>query len=171
MPMAGANTFFGEHNHSGPLIEPHSTPIISAQPRASPIFKQGGVFNVTANPAMVEFEGCLRESLQKMQQRNVLQTGGDPGEMAKSTTMRVNEVRRKGQYGLLPDTKHWRVLIRLLSHQKWVIAIATGFIAPEYLAQAEEKDLEKRLEAINALTETEIATRALEKTSSPDPNV
>ncbi|EXM37105.1 hypothetical protein V3481_004774 [Fusarium oxysporum f. sp. vasinfectum] len=170
MPMAGANTFFGEHNHSGPLIEPHSTPIISAQPRASPIFKQGGVFNVTENPAMVEFEGCLRESLQKMQQRNVLQTGGDPGEMAKSTTMRVNEVRRKGQYGLLPDTKHWRVLIRLLSHQKWVIAIATGFIAPEYLAQAEEKDLEKRLEAINALTETEVATRALEKTSSPDPN-
>ncbi|EMT64006.1 Helicase ARIP4 [Fusarium odoratissimum] len=171
MPMAGANTFFGKHNHSGPLIEPHSTPIISAQPRASPIFKQGGVFNVTENPAMVEFEGCLRESLQKMQQRNVLQTGGDPGEMAKSTTMRVNEVRRKGQYGLLPDTKHWRVLIRLLSHQKWVIAIATGFIAPEYLAQAEEKDLEKRLEAINALTETEIAARALEKTSSPDPNV
>ncbi|KAI1021539.1 hypothetical protein LB505_000093 [Fusarium chuoi] len=170
MPMAGANTFFGEYNHSEPVIEPHSTPIIPAQSRASPIFKQGGVFNVTENPAMVEFEGCLREGLQKMQQSNVLQTKGKPDEIAKSTTIRVNEVRRKGQYGLLPDTKHWRVLIRLLSHDKWVIAIATGLIAPEYLAQAEEKDLEKRLEAINALTETEIATRALEKTSSPDPN-
>ncbi|KAF5690038.1 DNA repair rhp54 [Fusarium circinatum] len=168
MPMAGANTFFGELNHSGPVIEPQSTPIIPAQSHASPIFKQGGVFNVTENPAMVEFEGFLRESLQKMQQRNVLQT--KPGEIAKSTTIRVNDVRKKGQYGLLPDTKHWRVLIRLLSHEKWVIAIAAGLIAPEYLAQAEEKDLEKRLEAINALTETEIATRALEKTSSPDPN-
>jgi superfamily II DNA/RNA helicase len=171
MPMAGANTFFGEINHSVPVIEPQSTPAIPAQSRASPIFKQGGVFNVTKNPAMVEFEGCLRESLEKMQQRNVLQTKGKPGEIAKSTTIRVNEVRRKGQYGLLPDTKHWRVLIQLLSHEKWVIAIATSLIAPEYLAQAEEKDLQKRLEAINALTETEIATRALEKTSSPDPNV
>jgi hypothetical protein len=120
---------------------------------------------------MVEFESHLRESLQKAQHRNLLQTGGDPAEIAKSTTMRVNEVRRKGQYGLLPDTKHWRVLIRLLSHEKWVIAIATGYIKPEYLAEAEEKVLEKRLEAINALKEAEIAARALEKTNSPDPNV
>ncbi|KAF5639883.1 DNA repair rhp54 [Fusarium sp. NRRL 52700] len=170
MPIAGVNTFFGEVKNSGPVIEPQSAPVIPEQSRTSPIFKQGSVFNVTENPAMVEFEGCLRDSLQKTK-RNVPQTGGKPGEIAKSTTIRVNEVRRKGQYGLLPDTRHWRVLIRLLSHEKWVIAIATGLIAPEYLAQAEEKDLEKRLEAINALTETEIATRAHEKTSSPDPNV
>ncbi|KAF9767555.1 hypothetical protein IL306_015261 [Fusarium sp. DS 682] len=224
MPMVGANTFFGEHSHSGPVAEPHSAPTVATQQqlsaptqssqepprttsprtfstrppntaplanvsspntsnqdpkstqspvnqtRASPIFKQGGVFNVTENPAMVEFENRLRESLRKVQQRNVPQTEGDPAEKAKSITMRVNQVRRKGQYGLLPDTKHWKVLTRLLSHEKWVIAIVTGFVAPEYLAEAEEKVLEKRIEIINALDEAEIPARALEKANSPDPN-
>ncbi|KAF4338608.1 DNA repair rhp54 [Fusarium beomiforme] len=209
MPMAGANTFFGENNHSGPVAEPHSAPAVSTQQqlsvptqssqeppwtasprtfsarppnitpwtntpssnspdqepmstqspanqaRLSPIFKQGGVFNVTENPAMVEFENRLRGSLQKVQQRNVLQTAGDPAEKAKSITMRVNQVRKKG---------------RLLSHEKWVIAIVTGFVAPEYLAEAEEKVLEKRIEIINALKEAEIPARALEKANSPDPN-
>ncbi|KAF4457560.1 hypothetical protein F53441_610 [Fusarium austroafricanum] len=224
MPMAGANTFFGEHRHSepdvaqrsepaatvrqqppipnqssqGPLqptssrIPPTgsthpapltSTPLISASnqelksnqnpvnsSRPPAIFKQGGVFNVTEIPAKVEFERRLGESARRLQERNLPLTRGDPIEIAKSLTALVNQIRKKDEFGLLPDTRHWKVLNRLVLHEKFVIALISGYLSPEYVATTEEEVLEKRVETINELDEMEISARAQEKANSPDPN-
>lgn len=214
MPMAGANTFFGEHRHtetanmqhpmpsapfrdlprslssrpstagspkiarltstslnSSPIREPRSTQSTGMHSRAGTIFKQGGVFNVTEIPARTEFEARLRESIQNLQERDVPLSGGDPNEIARALTTRVDRIRKEGQFGILPDTKHWKILNGLITHEKFVIAIVSGYISPEYVAMAEAKELGERFKTINGLQETEIPVRAQEKANAPDPIV
>lgn len=126
---------------------------------------------MTEIPARAEFETRLRESLQKLQQRQVPLTGGDPIEIAKSLTTKLDHIRKKGAFGLLPDKRRWKVLNGFLLHEKFVIAIISGHLSPEYVAMATEKELEGRIETINGLEETAIPARAQEKVDSPDPNV
>lgn len=140
-------------------------------PRSSAVFKQGGLFNVTEIPARAEFETRLRETLQRLQQRDVPLTGGDPIEIAKSLTAKLDHIRKEGVFGLLPDKRRWKVLNGFLSHEKFVIAIISGHLSAEYVALANEKELERRIETINGLEETAIPARAHEKANSPDPNV
>ncbi|KAM0221754.1 hypothetical protein ACHAPA_001047 [Fusarium lateritium] len=164
-----------ESSSTAPLIskpdqapKPTQSPIT---PRSSAVFKQGGLFNVTEIPARAEFETRLRESLQKLQQRDVPLTGGDPIEIAKSLTAKLDHIRKEGAFGLLPDKRRWKVLNEFLSHEKFVIAIISGHLSAEYVALASEKELQGRLETINGLEETAIPARAHEKVNSPDPNV
>ncbi|WZH44652.1 uncharacterized protein QYS62_005678 [Fusarium acuminatum] len=148
--------------------KPTQSPIT---PRSGTVFKQGGPFNVTEIPARAEFETRLRDSLQKLQQRQVPLAGGDPIEIAKSLTAKLDHIRKEGAFGLLPDKRRWKVLNGFLSHEKFVIAIISGHLSPEYVAMATEKELEGRIETINGLEETAIPARAQEKVNSPDPNV
>ncbi|KAJ4268644.1 hypothetical protein NW762_002711 [Fusarium torreyae] len=219
MPMAGANTFFGEHRHSEPSIIQHSqptpslvqqqrpmlplqeptrptppqTPIVrptnittptstpkqepkpaqdsATPPRPNSLFKQGGLFNVSESPKKVEFEKKLRESIHTLQQRDVPRTGGDPADIARSLTTRLDQLRKEGKFGFLPDTQRWKFLNGLLSHEKFVIAIIAGYLSPEFVALANEKALEERVQIINGLEETDIPARAHQRANSPDPNV
>ncbi|KAF5000683.1 hypothetical protein FGRMN_1616 [Fusarium graminum] len=142
-----------------------------ATPRSGTVFKQGGLFNVTEIPAKVEFETRLRDSLQNLQKRDIPLTKGDPIEIAKSLTVRLDQIRKEGEFGLLPDKRRWKVLNGFLSHEKFVIAIISGYLSPDYVALADEKELEGRIETIDGLEETAIPARAREKLNSPDPNV
>ncbi|KAF4968237.1 hypothetical protein FSARC_4328 [Fusarium sarcochroum] len=217
MPMAGANTFFGEHRHPEPSIIQHSQPSLTQQQRPVPplqeqtrptppqtplagptntttptstpkqgpkpaqdsatlsrlngLFKQGGLFNVSEIPQRAEFEKHLRESIRSLQQRDVPRTGGDPADIARSLTERLNQLRKEGKFGFLPDTKRWKLLNGLLSHEKFVIAIIAGHLSPEYVALADEKALEERVQIINGLEEMDIPARAHQRANSPDPNV
>jgi hypothetical protein len=129
------------------------------------------VFNVTEIPARAEFEARLRESIQALQERDVPPMRHYPFEDARALTTRVDRIRKEGQYGLLPDTRHWKILNGFISHEKFVIAIISGYISPEYVAQATAEELEKRLELISGFKETEIFALAREKANDPDPIV
>ncbi|KAF4461178.1 DNA repair rhp54 [Fusarium albosuccineum] len=184
LPMAGANTFFGEHPRPVPSQTPTTGPITAtattapnkdadSYPRpAAPtnIFKGGGLFNVSEIPAKVEFEKHLRERVRNLQQRDVPRTGGHPEEIARALTDRVDEIRKEKSFGFLPDTQHWKHLDELLSHDKFVIAIIAGHLSAEYMALAHKQDLEGRIQTINGLEEMDIPAQARRRINSPDPN-
>ncbi|KAJ4141406.1 hypothetical protein NW768_000617 [Fusarium equiseti] len=214
MPMAGANTFFGEHRSSETTIAQNVTPNATSrglpqslpprgpsagpsnimqlantslnspanrgpmltendgmQPYTNVIPKLNGVFSVTEIPARTDFETTLRKSIRNLQARNVPPARGDPSQLAGALTRRIDQIRKEAQFGLMPDTRHWKILNGFISHEKVVIAIISGYVSSEYLARAEAKELEERFEIINGLDETEIPARALDKVNSPDPIV
>ncbi|KAM0436883.1 hypothetical protein ACHAPT_002596 [Fusarium lateritium] len=193
MPMPGANTFFGEHplrvpvGENQPSASSHTlvtTPAVVATatakeaPQPSPhpalqssIFKGSGLFNVSEIPAKAEFEKQLRDTVQKLQQRDVPRMGGDPAQIASALTDRVNTTRKEGKFGFLPDTRRWKFLVGLLSHDKFGIAIVAGYLSADYVALAEEHELENRMQTINGLEEMDIPAQAHRRFNSPDPNV
>ncbi|KAL3589181.1 hypothetical protein FPOAC2_11342 [Fusarium poae] len=136
--------------------------------QASPIFKQGGMFNVTEIPARNDFEACLGESIQSLQKRDVSTMRDYLFEDAKALTTRIDRIRKEGRYGLLPDMGHWKLLKELISHEKFVIAIISGYISPEYVAQATSEELEERLKLIRGFEEDEIFALARQKANDPD---
>ena len=214
MPMAGANTFFGEHrsrettiaqnakSDSGsrepaqslppqglsigsPKITQLTNTLLNSpanrrpmsmenhrmQSYTSAIPKLNGVFSVTDIPARTDFETTLRKGIQNLQARNVPLATGDPSQLAGALTRRIDQIRKEAQFGLMPDTRHWKILNGLISHEKVVAAIISGSVSSEFLARAEAKELEQRVETINGLDETEIPARAFDKVNSPDPIV
>ncbi|RGP63723.1 DNA repair rhp54 [Fusarium longipes] len=154
-----------------PNPESRSTQHGGIHSRASPIFKQGGVFNVVEIPARAEFQTLLREKIYDLQDRGVPPARGHPFEDARALTTRIDRIRKEGQYGLLPDTRHWRVLNEFISHDKFVIAIISGYISPEYVAQATAEELKERFKTISGFDETQILSLAREKANDPDPIV
>ncbi|KAM5351383.1 hypothetical protein ACJ41O_004106 [Fusarium nematophilum] len=186
MPLAGANTFFGEHSRSVPSQASVSVPVTAVaanatandHPKSPPrpetqgsIFKGGGAFNMAQIPAKVEFEKHLRERIQNLQQRRVPRTEGVPEQMARDLTEKVHAVRKGGAFGALPDTQHWKHLDELLVHDKFVIAIIAGRLSSEYVALAEKDELGKRIQTINGLEEGDISVLADRRINAPDPNV
>ncbi|KAJ4170043.1 hypothetical protein NW754_006184 [Fusarium falciforme] len=146
---------------------------LQSSPRPAPhssIFKGGGLFNVSEIPAKVEFEKQLQDTVRKLQQRNVPRMGGDAAQIASALTDRVNTVRKEGKFGFLPDTQRWKFLVGLLSHDKFGIAIVAGYLSADYVALAEEHELESRMQTINALEEMDISAQADRRFNSPDPN-
>jgi hypothetical protein len=141
------------------------------QPYTSAIPKLNGVFSVTDIPARTEFETTLRNGIQNLQARDMPLARGDPSQLAGALTRKIDQIRKEAQFGLMPDTRHWKILNGLISHEKVVTAIISGYVSSDYLARAEAKELEKRFEIINGLDETEIPARALDKVNSPDPIV
>ena len=137
----------------------------------SAISKLNGVFSVTDIPARTDFETTLRKGIQNLQARNVPLAIGDPSQLAGALTRRIDQIRKEAQFGLMPDTRHWKILNGLISHEKVVAAIISGSVSSEFLARAEAKELEQRVETINGLDETEIPARAFDKVNSPDPIV
>ncbi|KAJ4312357.1 hypothetical protein N0V84_009971 [Fusarium piperis] len=195
MPMPGANTFFGEHPPRVPVVEnqqpappqpmvttpaaaPTSTVTSKEPTQSSPhpaphssIFKGSALFNVSEIPAKADFEKQLQDTVRKLQLRNVPRMGGDPAQIASALTDRVNTIRKDGKFGFLPDTQRWKFLVGLLSHEKFGIAIVAGYLSAEYVALADERDLENRIQTINGLEEMDIPAQAHRRFNWPDPNV
>ncbi|RGP76542.1 hypothetical protein FSPOR_125 [Fusarium sporotrichioides] len=153
-----------------PNRESRSTQGTGVLSQAGPIFKQGGVFNVTEIPARAEFEARLQESIQSLQERSVSLMEDYPFEDARALTTRIDRIRKEGHYGLLPDTQHWKMLNEFIkSHKKFVIAIISGYVNPEYVAQVAAEHLQTRLKTISEFDDAEIFALAAEKAKDPDP--
>ncbi|KAF4984687.1 hypothetical protein FZEAL_172 [Fusarium zealandicum] len=200
MPMAGANTFFGKHQRSaqasaqvpmstqvlappqtpatGPATSPDTTHTPKEDPKSprrsatqSIIFKEGGLFNVSQIPAKVEFEKHLRERIRILQERDVPRTDGVPDQLARAVTDTVDSLRKERSFGFLPDTQHWKHLYELLGYDKFVISIIAGHLSAEYVALASKEELEKRIQTINGLDESDIPAQGHRRLTLPDPNV
>ncbi|KAF0645922.1 hypothetical protein FPSE5266_01112 [Fusarium pseudograminearum] len=153
-----------------PNRESRSTQSPALPSHPSPIFKQNGMFNAGAEiPARTKFENRLRESIENLQKCDLWPMRYYTFEDARALTTRIDRIREEGRYGLLPDIQQWNMLDEFISRQKFVIAIISGYISPEYVAQATAEDLEKRFEAISGFNEAEIFAKAREKAKDPDP--
>ncbi|SCB65225.1 unnamed protein product [Fusarium graminearum] len=172
-PSAGSTRIAQITNVSSnnpPNRESRSTQSPALLSHPSPIFKQNRMFNVRAEiPARTKFENRLRESIGNLQKCDLWPMRDYTFEDARALTTRIDRIREEGRYGLLPDMQQWNMLNEFISRQKFVIAIISGYISPEYVAQATAEDLEKRFEAIGGFNEAEIFAKAREKAKDPDP--
>ncbi|KAH6978707.1 hypothetical protein EDB82DRAFT_430865 [Fusarium venenatum] len=160
--------FTSASSNGPPNRESGSAQNTGVHSQASPIFKQGGMFSSTEISARTEFETYLRESIQNLQKRDVSTMRDYPFEDARALTTRIDRIRKEAQYGLLPDMRHWKLLKEFISHENFVIAIISGYISPEYVAQAAAEELEERLKPIRGLEEDKIFSIARDRANDPD---
>jgi hypothetical protein len=158
-PIAGANTYFGQHPQSAPP-EP---PTAARGPGQTP-------FQTNRSMAKSDFEQSFAE--------HVLRLGANwprPQSYNQATiTAIVNEVdqlRKNKGLGFLPDDLQWKSLKDQLKHPRFTAAAAFRRLTPQWLAFANRHDMKTRLDILDEMSEAEFA-RFLEGTgNSTDPMV
>lgn len=134
-------------------------------------FKGGSFFSQPQNQAKDKFEQNLAARLQNLQQSGLPRIGGDPSIIAQNVTALIHGVRKNKSLGFLHDDQHWRLLDDVLSNDRFVLAIASGFMTPSYTALASREDLEGRIRRINEMSQVEFADQLGTRNETPDPSV
>lgn len=204
LPMAGANTYFGDLGPAASVPTPTPAPVAAPAPpifpafvfpasnptqtpatpstqsdkpkTAQPVsqgspFKGGNLFSQPQNQVKDRFEQHLVTRLESVQQSGLPRIGGDPTGIARNVTELIHGIRKNKSLGFLHDDQHWRLLNEALKNDRFVLAVAAGYITPKFIALANREDLEARISAINDISEAEFADQLGTRTDNPDPLV
>lgn len=133
---------------------------------------QGNLFAQPVTPqARTIFENQLASRLRGLE--NTLYTGltHNADVIARNVTATIAEIRKEKKLGLLPDQQQWRSLCDLLEHDRFVLHVAAGYLTPITLALTDKKELERRIDIINALPVVQFHEQLNRGTILRDPNV
>ncbi|KAH7170363.1 hypothetical protein EDB81DRAFT_162052 [Dactylonectria macrodidyma] len=180
LPVAGTNTYFG--TKISRATEPVTTvtperskEANSSEPTPGPkpklgAFARGSLFSQVRSQPKTDFQTSLEKRVSALSEARLLKPQESPDKVAQSLTTAISAVREEGEFGFLPDNQHWKHLHELLVHSKFVIALVSGHWTPSYVALADKKALESRMDAMDGLPVTEIPVHASRRAHSPDPD-
>lgn len=134
----------------------------------------GGGSNLFSQPpsrAKVEFQNRLEARIDTLRVCGLLSIVGETQHLAHALTESIDAVRKSRGLGFLPDNQHWKDLEKLLSHDMFVVCLATKHWTARYLACADTRDMEKRITAHKGMPGPEISDQANRKANAPDPQV
>ncbi|KAK7430085.1 hypothetical protein QQZ08_003476 [Neonectria magnoliae] len=179
LPVVGANTYFGEKQPPTLTIMPAPTPVtvtvetetpkIPPKPTQGTPYIGGNIFTPPQTQAKMNFQTKLAGRIQELQGQRFGEIPGGPRKFAESLTSTIHSVRETRQFGFLPDNQHWKHLEELLAHDRFVTLLVSGHWTASYVALAEKRALESRIDAMNGLPEKEISAQASRRAHSPDP--
>ncbi|CAM1505355.1 Fc.00g109920.m01.CDS01 [Cosmosporella sp. VM-42] len=173
LPLVGANTYFGEQRPGTPPASmPAETPKLAPRTagQSTPV-KRGGLFDSSKSAARTDFENKLGTRIEILQRNGVPGIAGDAKEIAKNFTEAVHEVRKENSFGFLPDNQHWRLLDESLQHDRFVIAMISGYLTPRCVALANRDYLQSRISIIDGMSEKDFAAQAGRGIGALEPSV
>ncbi|KAH7162460.1 hypothetical protein B0J13DRAFT_615099 [Dactylonectria estremocensis] len=179
LPVAGTNTYFG--TKTSRVVEPGTTAIPESGreanssrstpgPKPKSATARGSLFSQVRSQPKIDFQRSLEKRIFALSEAGLLNPREAPDELAQSLTAAICAVREEGGFGFLPDNQHWKHLQELLVHSNFVISLVSGHWTPSYVALADKKALESRMDAMNGLPVTEIPVQASRRAHSPDPH-
>ncbi|KAM4060176.1 type III restriction enzyme, res subunit [Hirsutella rhossiliensis] len=174
LPMAGANTYFGNEPPPGAASTSEATPVQTIPSTPVPIASSAGpkLFNSPqGSQARDAFEQKLRGRLNVLPAFDSAGAASTREYIARDVTMAIDKIRKEHAFGFLPDNQHWRLLEEHLVHDRFMPAVVFGHITPSFLALTNRKELESRVAVLNSLSEQELQNNVMAFGGNSDPQV
>ncbi|PHH72785.1 hypothetical protein CDD80_4259 [Ophiocordyceps camponoti-rufipedis] len=172
LPLAGANTFFGEKGHGATVHE--AVPAFAARLKESALGSSdpSNPTRLFVTPgrsaAQMAFHDTLSRSIKKIDANDMR-----PSMIAEKVTSAIEYIRREQHLGFPVDDQHWTLLVDFLNNARFGVSIASGHLTPAYLAHTNKAELERRVTALNQMTQDEFGRLMQEswEQREPDPSV
>ncbi|KFH49000.1 DNA repair protein-like protein [Hapsidospora chrysogenum ATCC 11550] len=178
IPMAGANTFFGQQERAPVPTVPRRQPSqptpqqpstkTTTPPRApAPAWP----FTQPQSPQKNKFEKKVAEIASRLKQKGYVEGDRTPEELAASVTEEVHMIRKAKAYGFLPDNHQWRILGEMMDQDRFLRAALAGYLSPSFLANADKKALQQRTDTLNGMSEEDFTAQLGRVFRGKDPEV
>ncbi|KAI5465617.1 hypothetical protein BGZ63DRAFT_109542 [Mariannaea sp. PMI_226] len=199
LPVTGANTYFGTlplvsqstaigpadipaaatthaPRATPPTPKPTSTsvPTLTPTPTATTAAQRGlfsgNLFSQPLNQNKHDFRSHLEDRIKDLRRRGFLNPTYDPAKVGRTLTDKIDVARKNKGLGFLPDNQRWKELESLLTHDQFVIALVSGHFTPQWVALADRKDIEGRVEAPDQVQGEMTSAQGSRDSSCPDPH-
>jgi SNF2 family DNA or RNA helicase len=167
--MAGANTFFRQKSPPPTQVQerreaPQSGP-------SKPLSAFGGVFGNPREAARVDFEKRLVAKLYTLREKLTSTISGSLESYATNIATSIDDIRKERAFGFLPDSQHWKLLTEFLSSDRLVHATCVGVVTISFLALTDRAELERRVETLDKLTDSDFQLPRRDNIGQPEPHV
>ncbi|PFH60599.1 hypothetical protein XA68_10655 [Ophiocordyceps unilateralis] len=181
LPLAGANTYFGEKGADDGATVAETTAPLSVTGLKTPALDSTGRPTTPSlkrlfaplgrTVAQTEFQEALRgEALRLLKEG--LQAHKRPEILAKSVTTAIDRFRKEQTQGFPLDDQHWRLLRGFLLSPRFALSVVSGHLSPSFLGRADQAELERRVTVLNTLSEEEFNKQMSASWGrAPDPSV
>lgn len=169
MPIPGAQTFFGNNTRDSPKAQGASEASISAsttsttgmQDKVNPFmqYKENPFNSVIKNPRKTEFRERMSGKLNRVSGGHPAYPGAAPAEVLDKIIDSIHTIRQGLKHGFLPDSHHWGTLANFAEYDRFVVALMSGVLKADYLANADIGELESNMNALNKLPQSEFDAR------------
>ncbi|KAK5990082.1 Protein CHROMATIN REMODELING 20 [Cladobotryum mycophilum] len=170
-PIAGANTYFRDVEPAPPVVHglPTTPRATSTVLESTPGSKSGSIFSQPRSQAKDDFETKLVGILKGGEGSSISESTELRTQTAQQITMGIAEALKEQSQGFLPDNLRWRLLEKLLDHDRFVAAMTSGVLRSDFLALAKAEEVERRALLLDSLSDEE-AKDQLQRMKSPDPS-
>ncbi|KAG6039441.1 hypothetical protein E4U41_002621 [Claviceps citrina] len=169
MPIPGAQTYFGNDKRDSPKAQAAPVPNGSV-PTAQSAETQDKLnpFNsVIKCPLKEKFREGMAKKLDRVLQRHPAYPGTDSAGVLDKIIESIYTTRQGLKHGFLPDSRHWSTLIEFVEHDRFVVALMSGVLSAESLAEMNVEQLNKTMDALNKLPLNEFVAQVKKGSASP----
>ncbi|GAB0133221.1 hypothetical protein EsDP_00001633 [Epichloe bromicola] len=169
MPIPGAQTFFGNDTRDSPKaqgaseasIPASTTPTTGMQDEVNPFmqYKENPFNSVIKNPRKTEFRERMSGKLNRVLGGHPAYPGAAPAEVLDKIIDSIHTIRQGLKHGFLPDSHHWGTLVNFVEYDRFIVALMSGVLKADYLANADIGELERNMNALNKLPQSEFDAR------------
>ncbi|KAG5985023.1 hypothetical protein E4U55_001959 [Claviceps digitariae] len=168
MPIPGAQTYFGNDTRESPKSQaaPEAQSSIITAESAEIQDKRNPFNSVIKSPLKDKFRDKLAEKLDGLVQQHPAYPWAASVEVLDNITNTIHMTRQGLKLGFLPDSRHWSTLIDMVDNDRFVVALRSGVLKPESLANMNVDELTKTLNMLKDLPHSEFQAQVMKSAPS-----
>ncbi|KAG6001772.1 hypothetical protein E4U21_003817 [Claviceps maximensis] len=178
MPIPGAQTYFSNVRRESPTSQAapeirdsaataESAESVEAAEAVEMQDKRNPFNSVIKSPLKDKFRDKMAEKLERIVQWQPAHPDeAAPIEVLNNITNCIHITRQSLKLGFLPDSGHWGNLIKMVEKDRFVVALMSGVLKPEFLANMNANELAKTADELESRPLSDLEAQVRKSTSS-----